>query len=90
MTLLEITIATSLMGLVLSAAVLVGRGWRPAAWAVVGLPILPVTLAVGHAVGLPVPVAPDPAMFAVLGLQLLAAGLALRWLRAERVDQRTN
>ncbi len=64
-----------------SCAVAIARGLRWAAWGVAALPALPVTLLALHAAGVAVPVEPDAPMVAVLGLQLLAAGLAVAWFR---------
>lgn len=65
----------------LTTGALLLRDVRPAAWAVVALPAIPVTVLALWAAGVSVPVQPDGLMVAILVLQLTAAALCAAWLR---------
>lgn len=59
----------------------IGTDRRWAGIVVAAMPLIPLTVLGLSAAGAPLPLAPDAAMIGILGLQLLAAGLAIRWLR---------
>jgi hypothetical protein len=68
----------ALGGMVLygTLAVLVARGSRPALIVVAVMPLVPLSVLVGTAMGLPLPVAPDAAMSGILAVQIAAASAA--------------
>ena len=68
----------ALAGAVLYLAFAIGiyRRVAMARWAVVAMPVIPLTTLALWAAGVPLPIAPDASMIGVLALQLAAAGLA--------------
>ena len=60
----------------------VSRDRRAAAIVAAGMPVIPLSVLALWATGAQVPVAPDGPMLRILALQLLAAVLAVAWLRA--------
>ncbi len=70
--------AAAIAGAALYAGCALGvvQGWAPALWVVRLMPIVPLTTLGLWAAGVDVPAQPDAGMLWVLGLQLVAAGLA--------------
>lgn len=52
------------------------RAWRWTMWVAMAMPVVPLATLLGWALGMPVPVAPNPWMVGIAAVQLAAGGAA--------------